>query len=167
MTLPDLLRHLAAHPTELVFYFGLVPFAALLAGWMEREEDHLPPWNYLYSALLYLVAVPATLAAGLLAYRNVTGGPAPGSPELLLYVLPVASFLLTAFIVHRRVVLRTLPGFGGLAGLVGLIAVALLLCWLADVAGLLRFGSLKVQYAVALFLLVLVVLRAGWQRVLA
>lgn len=165
MTLPDFIRLAAAHPVELVFYFTLVPVAALLAGWMEREEDHLPPWNYLYTALLYLVAVPATLAAGLSAYHWVTGETAVVAPDLVLQVMPVASFFYTAFVIHRRVALRSLPGFGHLGGLIGQVALTALLLWGLDRIGLFAFAEWKVQYVVALYLLLLVVVRAVWRRI--
>ena len=69
MTLNDLFEYALANPWNVVFYFCLIPFAALLAGWMEREEGHLPPWNYLYSVLIYLVAVPAILSVAYNVYR--------------------------------------------------------------------------------------------------
>ncbi|NJB86762.1 hypothetical protein GGR26_002539 [Lewinella marina] len=166
MTLPDFIRLAAEHPTEVVFYFTLVPVAAFLAGWMEPEEDHLPPWNYLYSALLYLVAVPATLSLGLSAYQWSVGGAAAVAPDVVLQVVPVASFFYTAYVIHRRIALVTLPGFGRLAGLVGLVAVTALLLWAVDRSGLLDLGSWKVQYVVAVFLLLLVVVRALWRRTL-
>ncbi|WP_116128250.1 hypothetical protein [Lewinella sp. IMCC34183] len=164
MTLPDFLRSAAEHPTEVVFYFALIPFAALLAGWMEREEDHLPPWNYLYSALLYLVAVPATVAVGLLVVRYVEGGPAGDTDDLVLLAVPVASFFYTAYVIHRRVALSTLPGFGHLAGLVAMVALTLLLLWGVNRMGVVPVAALKVQYTVALFLLLLIVVRSLWRR---
>ena len=167
MTLPDFLRFVADHPTQLVFYFSLIPFAALLAGWMEREEDHLPPWNYLYSALLYLVAVPATLAAGLTIFHYLEAGGPVDDPRLVLFAVPIASFVYTAYVIHRRVRLGSLPGFGHLAGLVVMVAFVLLLLWGIDRAGVLAFHALKVQYTVAIFLLLLIITRYFWRRAVA
>ncbi len=167
MSLPDFLRFVADHPTQLVFYFSLIPFAALLAGWMEPEEDHLPPWNYLYSAMLYLVAVPATLAAGLVIFHYLEAPQPVDDPRLILFAVPVASFAYTAYLINRRVALSALPGFGQLSGLVAMVAVVLLLLWAVTRAGVIPFDTLKVQYTVAIFLLLLVGVRSLWHRVAA
>ncbi|THH39443.1 hypothetical protein [Neolewinella litorea] len=164
MTLPEFIQLAAEHPREVVFYFSLVPVAALLAGWMEREEDHLPPWNYLYTALLYLVAVPATLSLGLSAYHWVAGDAPAVARNVVLQVVPVASFLYTAFVIHRRVALNALPGFGHLSGLVLLVSAAALLMWGIDRVGLLNFSGWKVQYVVVVFMILLVVLRTLGRR---
>ena len=167
MTLNDLLNYAAGHPEAVIFYFALVPFAALLAGLMERKEGHLPPWNYLYSAMLYLVAVPATLSAGLLAYQWLFERGSILDVDLLLQGVPIISFFVTAYIIRRQVYLRGLPGFGRLGGLVLMIFATLVLLWIIDRTRIVLFSGFKIQYLLLCFLLLLVLVRYGWRKIFA
>ncbi len=164
MTLNDFFRFASDHHTEVIFYFALIPFAALLAGFMEREEGHLPPWNFLYSTMLYLVAIPATLSVALTVYRWLFERGSILEADLLLQFLPVASFLLTLFIIRDQVSVRALPGFGRLGGLIGMIAAALAIMWVVDRIHFVVFSRMKMQYLVLIFLLLLYVIRKGWRR---
>lgn len=165
MTLNDLFQYALDNPYNVLFYFALIPFAALLAGWMEREEGHLPPWNYLYSALVYLVAVPAILSVGYSIYKWLFERGRIGDTNLMLQVLPVASMLLTFFIVKRNVRIDSLPGFGRLSGLVIMISAALAIMWFLDKVRLIVFSYLPIHYLLLIFLGLLVVIRVGWMRV--
>jgi hypothetical protein len=167
MTLPELLDYATTHPTELIFYFALVPFAALLAGWMDRDESHLTPWNYLYSCMLYLVAIPAVFAVGLALWRWSYGGPLPLDLEPMLYLLPPISFVATAVIIQWQIPLRSLPGFGHFVSLVVMIAVALLILWLLDYVGGVELLAVRFTYLLLFFLLLLYTIRVTWRRLTA
>ena len=162
MTLNDFYAFAATHHSQVIFFFALVPFAALLAGFMEREEGHLPPWNYLYSAMLYLVAIPAIFSIGLTAYRWLFERGSIMEADLVLQIVPVISLLLTVLVIRRQVPLRDLPGFGRLSSLVLLITAGLVLLWGIDRTRIILFSRLPMQYLVLVFLLVLVGL---WQGV--
>ncbi len=164
MTLTDFFRFASEHHAEVLIYFTLIPFAALLAGFMEREEGQLPPWNFLYSTLLYLVAVPAILSVALTVYRWLFERGSILEADLLLQFLPVASFLITWLIVRDQVSVRALPGFGRLSGLVGMIVAALVVMWVVDRIHFVVFSRMKMQYLVLAFLLLLYVIRKGWRR---
>lgn len=164
MTLNDFFDYAANHPANVVFYFALIPFAALLAGWMEREEGHLPPWNYLYSTLVYLVAVPAILSVGLSVYKWLFERTSIMEANLLLQFLPVVSMLLTFFTIKRQVRIEALPGFGRLSGVVMMIAAALILMWFIDRVRIIVFTYMPIQYLLLIFLGLLFVIRLGWRR---
>ncbi|MBC6994410.1 hypothetical protein QWY85_01645 [Neolewinella lacunae] len=165
MTLNDLFQYALDHPANVLFYFGLIPFAALLAGWMEREEGHLPPWNYLYSILVYLVAVPAILAVAYSVYKWLFERGSILDANLMLQVLPVASMLLTFFIIKKQVRIESLPGFGRLGGLVTMIAAAMVIMWFLDRVHIVTFTYLPIQYLLLIFLVLLFFIRLGWRRV--
>ena len=167
MTINDLFRYAQDHPANVLFYFALIPFAALLAGWMEREEGHLPPWNYLYSSLIYLVAVPAILAVAYSVYRWLFERGSILEANLLLQVLPPASMLLTFYIVKRQVRMEALPGFGRLGGLVLMIASALAIMWFVDRVRIVVFSYMPIQYLLLIFVGLLLLIRYGWKRVAA
>ena len=68
MTLQEFFELLTNNPAYIIFYFSIIPFAAFLAGVLGKGEGHLTPWNYLYSALIYLVCVPGIFAVTLDVY---------------------------------------------------------------------------------------------------
>ena len=164
MTLQQLFDYALANPSNLVFYFCLIPFAALLAGWMEREEGHLPPWNYMYSTLIYLVAVPAILAVAYTIYRWLFERESIMNTNLLLQILPIASMLLTFYIVKKNVRIEALPGFDRLGGLVLIISGAMAIMWFMDKVRIIAFTYFPIHYLLIIFLVLLVVVRFGWKR---
>jgi drug/metabolite transporter superfamily protein YnfA len=165
MTINDLFQYAEAHPANVVFYFCIIPFAALLAGWMEREEGHLPPWNYLYSTLVYLVAVPAILAVAYGVYSWLFERRSIRDANILLQLLPIASMLLTFFLVKKQVRIDSLPGFSRLGGLVMMISAALAIMWFIDKVRIVAFTYMPIQYLLVIFLVLLVVIRVGWTRI--
>nr|HPH20084.1 hypothetical protein [Haliscomenobacter sp.] len=68
MTLRDLLIYVGNHPESVVLYFAILPIAALLLAWIAGVEGRNSPWNYLYSAIIYLSAVPGIFALSLNVY---------------------------------------------------------------------------------------------------
>jgi hypothetical protein len=164
MTLPELLDYASTHATSVIFYFALIPFAALLAGWMDRDESHLTPWNYLYSCMLYLVAIPAIFALGLALWRWSSGEPLALDVDAMLYLLPPISFIATAVLIQRQIPLRVLPGFGQLGGLVVMIAAALLILWAVDHVGGTNLLTVRFSYLLLFFLLLLYTIRVSWRR---
>lgn len=165
MTINDLFQYAQDHPMNVVFYFLFIPFAALLAGWMEREEGHLPPWNYLYSTLVYLVAVPAILAVAYTIYKWLFERGSILDANILLQLLPIGSMLLTFFIVKKQVRIEALPGFDRLSGMVMMISAALVIMWFLDKVRIVAFTYMPIQYLLIIFLVLLFVIRYGWRRV--
>lgn len=164
MTLGEAFEYVSANPDYILFYFAIVPFAALLAGWMEKEEGHLPPWNYLYSSLIFMVAIPAILAIGFGIYKWLFERQSIMNANLLLQVLPVASMLLTFFIAKRNVDIKSLPGFNRLSGLVMMIAATMSIMWFIDRVHIVVFSYMPIQYLLIIFLVLLFAIRLGWRR---
>lgn len=165
MTINDLFQYAETHPANVVFYFCIIPFAALLAGWMEREEGHLPPWNYLYSTLVYLVAVPAILAVAYSVYSWLFERRSIRDANILLQILPIASMLITFFLVKKQVRIDSLPGFSRLGGLVMMISSVLAIMWFLDKVRIVAFTYMPIQYLLVVFLVLLVVIRVSWTRI--
>ncbi|MEL6274993.1 MAG: hypothetical protein AAFU03_07825 [Bacteroidota bacterium] len=164
MTLGDAFVYASENPAYIVFYFCIIPFAALLAGWMEQEEGHLPPWNYLYSALIYMVAIPGILAIGLGIYKWLFERSSIMNTSILLQILPIASMLLTFFIVKRQVRIESLPGFNRLGGLVMMISAAMAIMWFMHNVRIVVFSYMPIQYMLLILLGLLIVIRYGWRR---
>ncbi|MEM7573150.1 MAG: hypothetical protein AAF433_09630 [Bacteroidota bacterium] len=165
MTLGEAFQYAHDNPAYIIFYFAIIPFAAMLAGWMEKDEGHLPPWNYLYSCLLYLVAIPGILAVGLSAYIFLFQKGDIMQTNLIMQVLPVVSMLLTFVITKNNVRIDALPGFDKLSGLVMMVAGALAIMWFIDRVRLIVFSYLPIQYLFLILIGLLLVIRYGWRSV--
>ena len=165
MTLGDLFQYANQHPAHVVFYFCLIPFAALLAGWMERDEGHLPPWNYLFSTLIYLVAIPAILSAAYTAYRWFFDRESIMNTNLLLQVLPLVSMFVTFQIVKRYVRVSSLPGFGRLSGMVMMIVAVMAIMYFLDRFHIIGFTRIPFHFLLLIFLGLLFAIRLGFRRI--
>lgn len=165
MTLQEAFNYAGDNPSYILFYFAIIPFAALLAGIMEREEGHLPPWNYLYSSLIFMVAIPGILAIGLGVYKWLFERSSIMQTSMILQVLPIVSMLVTFFIIKRNVRIDSLPGFHRLGGLVMMISAAMAIMWFIDKVRIIVFSYMPIQYLLIFLLVLLVVIRMGWRRI--
>lgn len=165
MTLQEAFDYAGNNPSYIVFYFSIIPFAALLAGIMEREEGHLPPWNFLYSSLVFMVAIPGILAVGLSVYKWLFERSSIMQTSMILQILPIVSMLVTFFIIKRNVRMDSLPGFHRLGGLVMMISAAMAIMWFIDRVRIIIFSYMPIQYLLIILLVFLVVIRLGWRRI--
>lgn len=166
MTLGELFTLLAANPIILVGYFLVLPLTALLAGILGRTEGEEMPWNYLYSLLVYLAAVPGMFAIVLSVYFWLFEKRSLLETDVYIQVLPVISMVLTFWLIRWNVSLEKVRGFGKLAGLMMMIVVVLLLMWIIDRTHIIAFTYLPFYWVILILIALLVVFRLGWSRVI-
>ena len=164
MTLEAFFELLAAHPVYILAYFGMIPLTALLAGWLGKNEGHLPPWKYLYSTLIYLVCVPGLFAVTLNVYLFLFERRSIFEIDLYTQVLPVFSMIVTLIIIRNNVSLSHVPGFDKLSGFMMMIISILVLMWLADKTRILVFSYMPIQYVLLIFIGLLLLFRFGVLR---
>lgn len=164
MTLQEAFERVSEQPAYAIFYFTLIPFTALLAGWLEREEGHLPPWKYLYSALLYAVSIPGIFAITLNIYLFLFERRSIMDTNLYTQVLPFLSMVATILIIKKNVDLDLIPGFDKLSGLVMMISAALAIMWFVDRTRIIVFSYLPFHFVILIFLGLLLLIRIGWSR---
>lgn len=132
MTLGEFFEWSGNNPALLLGFFFLVPFLALLALFFSKEEGHLSPWKYLYSVLIYLVAIPGIFAVTLSIYLFLFERRSIMDTNLFTQVLPIVSMLATFILIRKQVDLDLVPGFGKLSGLITIIGVLIVLMWIID-----------------------------------
>lgn len=132
MTLGEFFKLCGDNPVLLLGFFFLVPFIALLALFFSKGEGHLSPWKYLYSVLIYLVAIPGIFAVTLSIYLFLFERRSIMDTNLYTQVLPIVSMLATFILIRKQVDLDLVPGFGKLSGLITIIAVLMVLMWIID-----------------------------------
>ena len=164
MTLQEFFQLLANNPVYIILYFTMIPFAAFLAGIFGKGEGHMEPWKYWYAALVYLVAVPGIFAITLSIYLFLFERRSILETDLFTQVLPVASMLLTLWLIRRNVDLDRIPGFGKLSGLIMVITASLGIMWFIDKTRILMVSFIRFELVLGAFIILLILVRLGWSR---
>lgn len=166
MTLEELFQRLADNPAYIIFYFSIIPFAAFLAGLLSKEEGHLSPWKYLYSALIFLVSVPGIFAVTLSVYFFLFEKRPILQTDVFTQIVPVISMVLTLLTVRKNVNLDHIPGFDKLSGLITMITASLAIMWFIDRTRIWVVSFVRFEVVIGIFILLLIVIRFGWKKVL-
>ncbi len=153
MTLGEFISHMGSNPFYPLFFFFIVPVAALLGNIMAKNEGHLNPWCIYYSTLIYLSVIPGIFAILLNLYHMFFEKRSIYDMNMMVDVLPILSMLLTLFLIKKNVDFKDIPGFGKLTGFVGTIAGIMLVFFVLNKMHLIVFSSLPIQW-LALLLVV-------------
>ena len=126
MTLNELTSQIGRHPQILAAIFGGLPLLTWLLGRLHDRPrgGARAPWRYVYSAVAYLVCVPGTVAAVLVAYTVFFVRRGLFELDLMVFFLPPISMFFTLILMGRNVDFDDLPGFDRLSGFIILIAVS-------------------------------------------
>lgn len=166
MTLEELFQRLADNPAYILFYFAIIPFAALLAGWLSKGEGHLSPWKYLYSALIFLVSVPGIFAVTLSVYFFLFEKRPILQTDVYTQIVPVLSMVITLLTIKRNVSLDYIPGFDKLSGLITMITASLAIMWFIDRTRIWVVSFVRFEVVIGIFIVLLIVIRFGWKKIL-
>lgn len=164
MTLQDFFNLLSDNPFLILAYFILVPITAILAGILGKNEGHLTPWKYLYSALIFMVAVPGIFAITLSIYLFLFERRSILQTDVYTQILPVVSMMVTFFIVRKNVAMEYIPGFDKLSGLVMMIFTTLAVMWFLVKFRILGITFIPFQYIIFIFIGLFILFRYGWKN---
>lgn len=164
MTLRDLFAYVSAHPDYVIFFFALLPFAALLGSFLDGDRGHTSPWKYIYSVIIYLVCIPGIFALTLNVYLFLFEKQSVLNMNLVTQVLPILSMILTLLIIRRNMDMSYIPGFDKLSGLLMLITAVLGLMWIVDRTHLIAFIQLRFEVVLLIFIGLLLLLRFGIKK---
>ena len=165
MTLGDLLNWLSGNPAYVAFYFVLLPLTAFLLLLFARNEGHQSPWNYMYAGLVYLVSVPGIFAITLMAYQFLFERKSMEQVRIFTELLPVASMILTFWLIRKNVNLDRVPGFGKLSSLITLITMVLVLMWILDKTRIFVFTGIPFLYVFLILVVFFIVIRLSLKRI--
>lgn len=126
MTIDTFIRTLSTvNPWMLLAILAAPPaFAWGFSKTHEPGEAEVPPRNYVYSVLVYLVCVPGIFGATLTAYTLFFIRQNLLKVNLFVYFLPVVSMIFTLVIVGRQADWDSLPGVDRLYGLVLVLVIS-------------------------------------------
>jgi drug/metabolite transporter (DMT)-like permease len=103
MTLQQLFQRIGENPNFILFYFLIIPIAAVIAGVLGKGEGHLSPWKYLYASLIFLVSIPGIFAVVLNAYLFLFQRGDIMQTDIYIQVLPIIVMVVTIFFIRRNV----------------------------------------------------------------
>ena len=164
MTLKEFFDLLADNPFLLLAYFGMIPLSALISGFMGKNEGHLSPWKYLYSALVYLICVPGIFSITLNVYLFLFEKQSVFNADIYTQILPIFSMFVTLLLIKSNVALDRIPGFNKLSGLCMAIFATLIFMWIIDRTRIFVISVVPFYYVGILFLVLLLVFRFGIGR---
>ena len=95
MTLGEFFEHCNQNPGLLLGFFVLIPLVALLALFFSKGQADKNSLKYLYSVLIYLVAIPGIFAVTLSVYLFLFERRSIMDTNLYTQVIPVVSMLAT------------------------------------------------------------------------
>jgi len=167
MTLKDFFDLLAANPSYILAYFLLVPLAAFIGTIIGKGEEGEAMWQYFYSFLIYLVAIPGIFAVTLSVYLFFFERKSVFDTNILTQILPVLSMVATLLIIRRNIDLDYIPGFGKISGLMSVIAVSFVAMWIMEKTHILVFSYVPIQYALLALAGLFIVFRLGWSKMSA
>ena len=123
MSTRELIQSAGAHPWVLASLFLFTPLAAWVCGHLHRPgKGGDSPWKYIYSAVVYLACLPGILAGVLTVYALFFTGENLLDVNVLVYILPIVSMVITLVLIRRRVSFEVIPGFDRLSGLMVMMA---------------------------------------------
>ncbi|MGB1206000.1 MAG: hypothetical protein ACPG5B_10150 [Chitinophagales bacterium] len=165
MTLQELFDSFAGNPTPLIIYFILVPLTAFIANFMSGNEQYQSPWNYLYSTLVYLAAVPGILAVVLCIYtfffesqRSLL------EVNALVYFLPIIVMIATLLIIARHVNMNKIPGFNKLSAMLMMLTVTFITILIIQKTRIWVMFHGSVMHLFGLFVILFAVFMWGWSK---
>lgn len=168
MTLREFFDYLGEHPLVITGYFLLIPLIAVLAGMAGRGEGHQSPWKYLYSLLIFAVAIPGIFSIALSVYLFLfERGGSILNTNILTQVIPVVSMVLTLGVIRRNVSFDNIPGFDRLSSMMLTIGSVFILMYLLDRTHIIAFVRVPVQYLILIVVGLLLVFRYGFRQLIS
>ena len=166
MTLQQLFQRIGENPNFLLFYFLIIPIAAIIAGILGKGKGHLSPWKYLYASLIYLVSIPGIFAVALNVYFFLFQRGDVMQTDVYLQVLPIIIMFLTIYVIRKNVNLSLIPGFDKISDLWFMLFATMFLMWLLEKIRIVVFSYLPFQYLFGIFAILFALIYLGWKKII-
>ena len=164
MTLKELFLSIGENQNYTIAFFVIIPILAFLVGLIGGQKDHLSPWKYVYTILIYLISIPGIFAVGLNFYLFLFQRRDIMDTELLIQVLPVVSLIVTFAIMRNNVNLDFIPGFNKISGLWLMLFATMFFMWFLEKIHIVVFSYLPFQYLFGIFGVLFIIIYLGWRK---
>lgn len=166
MTLQDLINWFSSNPKPILSYFIVILAVAILGLLFVKEANFKQPIPYLYTGLIYAVAIPGILAFILTLYSFFFLKQNLLQLDLFSYFAPIVFMIGTLLVIHKTIPLSKIPGFGKLSGVFTIIMITFLITYVLQKMFFGVFFIGRFQYLIALFLVLLFVVRLAWNKII-
>lgn len=166
MTLQQFFNLVSENPAIILFYYVALPLTAFLVGLFAGRDGYKSPWKYVYSALLYLAAIPGVFVIMLNVYLFLFERQSILDANIYTQFLPVIGMFVVIMLISRKVELRYIPGFGRLSGLIVLISIVLLLMWILDRTRVFAFTSFPFHFVLLGMVLFFILFRVAVKSIM-
>lgn len=164
MTLQQLFDYFSSRPYFTLGCLLFVPTMAWMLGAFRFVRGYEQPWRTVYAVLIYAACIPGIAALTLMVYLFLFERQSVWALNLLTQIAPIITMVATLFIASRNVDLNYIPGFDRLSGLMIMIAVLIVLMWIADKTRLIMFSYMPFGYVLALLVGLILLLNWGWRK---
>ncbi len=164
MTVYDLINILSNNSNTIINYYVALLLVILLGLLFSNMIRPKSPILYVYSILIYALAIPGLLAIILVVYNFFFLRKNLMQLQLVTYYLPIIAMILLFLIIKKTLPLKEIPGFDKLSGLFIILFITFLITYFIQKAiiGVFFIGSFT--QLIAIFLVLLVVLKLGWNK---
>lgn len=133
MTIREFIALLGDQTLILTCLFAGIPLLVLLWGLIhQRDSSSQRPWKYGYTFFVFSSVIPGMFSAVLVAYTLFFTRENLLDQNFLVYILPLASMMMTLSFIRVRVSFADIPGFGRLSALMILVAICFALALAID-----------------------------------
>lgn len=86
--------------------------------------------------------------------------------NLFTQVLPIASMILTLWLIRKNVTFDQIPGFDKLGGLILILAAVIIFMWILEKTHIFAITFIPFSYFIILFIVLLIAIRFGWKKLM-
>ncbi|NUM52182.1 MAG: hypothetical protein HUU46_00935 [Candidatus Hydrogenedentes bacterium] len=125
MTTREFINWVAALPSwAIAAAFVAPPVVAIALRFVHGlGEGARAPWRYVYALLVYWACLPGVFVAVVVGYMLFFTNENLLDQNVLLYIFPPVSMVVTLMLIRKNVSFDDVPGFDRLSGLIAVIAV--------------------------------------------
>ena len=163
MTLQQIIELIGTNPKTILTYYLIIVALAVVLALFVNKDNFKSPFTYIYSVLIYAVSIPAVVSVVLVIYGFFFRKIDFLQVDVLSYFLPIIALVIVV-IFNKTVGLAQIPGFKRVSGLFMMITLALFVAYVLQKTffGIFFIGSF--QTLLIIFLVVLVLIKMGWDR---
>lgn len=129
MTIQEIINQFDNNSGLILNYYIVLLVFCLLGLLFVKPNNFKSPINYVYTALIYALCIPALLSSILLLYSFFFLRENLLQVNALAYFLPIVSLVLLLFIIKKTIPLKAIPGFEKISGLFMLIIVTFIVTY--------------------------------------
>lgn len=164
MTIQEIISLINANPRPIITYYLVIIAIAIIASILVSRDNYKAPFTYLFSAIVYAVSIPGLMSIILILYGFFFQKINFLQVNLVSYFLPLTVLIAIFVLLNKAVRLKNIPGFGRISGLFIVILISMFIAYVLQKMffGIIFFGSF--QTLIIIFLIILVVIRLAWNK---